>query len=73
VIAIGIIGMAACMCLLPVFPNVWAWFPIRFALGLGTELVFIAGDIWINQLAEERTRGRLIGVYGMFLHGGFAL
>jgi hypothetical protein len=31
--------------LLPVFPNVWAWFPIRFALGLGTELVFIAGDI----------------------------
>jgi MFS family permease len=56
-----------------VFPNVWAWFPIRFALGLGTELVFIAGDIWINQLAEERTRGRLIGVYGMFLHGGFAL
>lgn len=73
VIAIGIIGMATCMCLLPVFPNVWAWFPIRFALGLGTELVFISGDIWINQLAEERTRGRLIGVYGMFLHGGFAL
>jgi MFS family permease len=72
-VAVLAVGMAACMCLLPVFPNVWAWFPIRFALGLGTELVFIAGDIWINQLAEERTRGRLIGVYGMFLHGGFAL
>ena len=72
-IAIGITGMAVCLALLPVFPNVWAWFPIRLALGLGTELVFIAGDIWINQLAEERTRGRLIGVYGMFLHGGFAV
>jgi MFS family permease len=72
-IAIGITGMAVCLALLPVFPNVWAWFPIRLALGLGTELVFIAGDIWINQLAEDRTRGRLIGVYGMFLHGGFAL
>ena len=73
VIAIGITGMAVGLALLPVFPNVWAWFPIRLALGLGTELVFIAGDIWINQLAEERTRGRLIGVYGMFLHGGFAV
>jgi MFS family permease len=73
VIAIGIIGMAVGLALLPVFPNVWAWFPIRLALGLGTELVFIAGDIWINQLADERTRGRLIGVYGMFLHGGFAV
>jgi MFS family permease len=73
VIAIGIIGMAVCLALLPVFPNVWAWFPIRFALGLCEELVFIAGDIWINQLAEDRTRGRLIGVYGMFLHGGFAV
>jgi MFS family permease len=73
VIAIGITGMAACLALLPVFPNVWAWFPIRFGLGFSEELVFIAGDIWINQLAEERTRGRLIGVYGMFLHAGFAV
>ena len=73
VIAIGIIAMVCGLALLPVFPNVWAWFPIRFGLGLGTELVFIGGDIWINQLAEERTRGRLIGVYGTFLHGGFAI
>ncbi len=73
VLVTGIGGMAVCLALLPVFPNVWAWFPIRFALGLCEELVFIAGDIWINQLAEERTRGRLIGVYGMFLHGGFAV
>jgi len=73
VIAIGIVAMVCGLALLPVFPNVWAWFPIRFAIGLGTELVFIGGDIWINQLAEDRTRGRLIGVYGMFLHGGFAV
>jgi MFS family permease len=73
VIAIGIVAMVCGLALLPVFPNVWAWFPIRFAIGLGAELVFIGGDIWINQLAEDRTRGRLIGVYGMFLHGGFAV
>jgi MFS family permease len=73
VIVFGVGGMVVCLALLPVFPNVWAWFPIRFALGLCEELVFVAADIWINQLAEERTRGRLIGTYGMFLHGGFAV
>jgi len=72
-IAVGITGMAVCLALLPVFPDVWAWFPIRFALGLCEEFVFIAGDIWINQLAKEQTRGRLIGVYGMFLYAGFAV
>jgi len=71
--ALGIAGMAIALLLLTVFPNVWAWFPIRFCLGLAAELVFTGGDIWINQLASDKARGRLIGVYGMFLHGGFAL
>ena len=72
-VAVGIPGMAVCLALLPLFPNVWAWFPIRFALGFSEELVFIATDIWINQLAQEHTRGRLIGTYGTFLLAGFAV
>ena len=73
VMAVGVAGMGICLLLLPVFPNVWAWFPIRFCLGLATDLAFTAGDIWINQMARDRTRGRLIGVQGMFLHAGFAV
>ena len=49
VIVFGIGGMVVCLALLPVFPNVWAWFPIRFALGLCEELVFIAADIWMEK------------------------
>jgi MFS family permease len=67
------IGMAVSLALLPLFPNVWAWFPIRFALGLSAELAFTAGDIWINQLADEKRRGRLIGMASMFQHGGFGV
>ena len=73
VIVFGIFGMVIALALLPVFNNVWLWFPIRFFLGFATELTFTGGDIWINQLAEDRSRGRLLGVYGMFLHGGFAI
>ena len=73
VMVLGIVVMVAALLLLPVFPNVWAWFPIRFLLGLAAELVFTGGDIWINQLARDSTRGRLIGVYGTFLHAGFGV
>lgn len=73
VMALGIVALVIALLLLPLFPNVWAWFPIRFLLGLAAELVFTGGDIWINQLARDKTRGRLIGVYGTFLHAGFAV
>lgn len=73
VMALGIVGMILALLLLPLFPNIWAWFPIRFMLGLAAELVFTGGDIWINQLALDKARGRLIGVYGTFLHAGFAV
>lgn len=73
VMVLGIVVMVAALLLLPVFPNVWAWFPIRFLLGLAAELIFTGGDIWINQLARDSTRGRLIGVYGTFLHAGFGV
>ena len=69
----GIVGMAASLALIPLFDDVWLWFPIRFAIGLFGELIFIAGDIWINRLATEQTRGRLIGVYSVFVHSGFAV
>lgn len=73
VMVLGILGMAIGLVLLPVFPTVWAWFPIRFLIGLSAELIFVGGDIWINQIARDETRGRLIGVYGTFLHAGFAV
>jgi MFS family permease len=67
-----IAGTVVTLLALPAFPNVYAWFPIRFVLGAGLELLLIAGDIWINQVAEDRTRGRVIGLYGFVLTGSFA-
>lgn len=69
--AIGAIIMS--LMLLPAIPNVYAWFPIRFLLGMAIEILLIACDVWINQVAEEKTRGRIIGIYGFVLAGGFAV
>ncbi len=65
--------IVAMLALLPTFPDVYAWFPIRFVLGGAVEFLFIACDVWINQVAEEKTRGRVIGIYGLVMSAGFAV
>src|SRR5215470_17319153 len=58
--------------LLPVFPNVYAWFPIRFALGAATSTIFVAGETWIIQVAKPETRGRIVGLFGFVWAACFA-
>ena len=55
------------------FPNVWFWFPLRFVIGALTALLWISSEALINDLAEERWRGRIIGLYASIGAAGFAL
>lgn len=59
--------------LLPVFPNVYMWFPLRFLLGCANAFLWIVGEAWVNELAEEKSRGRIVGLYSSALAAGFAL
>ena len=67
-IAISAIAMPAYY----LFPNVWIWFPIRFVNGIAFTGLFVVSEFWINTLADEKNRGRLIGIYGTVLSCGFA-
>jgi MFS family permease len=58
--------------LLPLLPNVYAWFPIRFVLGAATSTIFIAGETWIIHVAPRETRGRIIGIFGFVWSACFA-
>ncbi|MEE2981264.1 MAG: MFS transporter [Pseudomonadota bacterium] len=71
-VACAIATIIVALVLLPAFPNVYAWFPIRFLLGAAVEVLFIGCDVWVNQVAEEKSRGRVIGVYGFAMSAGFA-
>lgn len=63
---------AFCMPAYVLFPNIWAWFPIRFFNGMALAGLFVVSEFWINQLADEHNRGKLIGLYGTILSAGFA-
>ena len=70
--------MPACLCLsiccvlaYGLFPNVWIWFPLRFLNGVAIGGLFLVSETWINAIATERWRGRLIGVYATCFTLGF--
>lgn len=62
-----------CVLLYGLFQNVWFWFPLRFLNGVAIGGLFVVSEVWLNVIAEERWRGRLIGIYASFFALGFAL
>jgi len=59
--------------LLPVFTSVSAWFALRFTIGAAGSVLWVCGEAWINQVADDKTRGRVVALYSMAVAGGFAL
>ncbi|HEX3809648.1 MAG TPA: MFS transporter [Rhizomicrobium sp.] len=52
-------------------PSLWLWFPVRFVLSAALNGLFVVSEFWINQLADERNRGRMIALYAICLSIGF--
>lgn len=64
-----LLASAASVALLSVMPNYPLWLLLRLLIGISLTVVFVLGESWINQLVEDRLRGRLVALYGT----GFAL
>ena len=50
-----------------------AWFVLRALLGLVGSAIFTSSEAWINQLAGDIGRGRIIGIYAAALSAGFGI
>lgn len=59
--------------LLAIFQNVYAWFPLRFAMGAAGTFLWIAAEAWVNEIAEDHRRGRYVAIYSMATAAGFAV
>ena len=70
---LSVLATAVLLVLLRAFPNVWLWFPLRFALGMAASFLWIAGEAWVNHAAAESHRGRIIAIFGVVVSAGFAL
>jgi MFS family permease len=66
---IGSIGFLA----LWVFPDPWAWVFIRLLMSAGFALPWLAGETWINAVARQDLRGRVIAIYAIAFFSGYAV
>jgi len=72
-LAFMLIVVAAALLAIYAAPNLWFWFPIRFVLSAALNSLFVVSEFWINQLAGERNRGRMVALYTTCLSAGFGL
>jgi MFS family permease len=53
--------------------NIVLWFVLRFTLNCGLQGLFLASELWINQIATDAVRGRLVAIYASLVSAGFAI
>lgn len=62
-----------CLFLFRLYLNIWFWFPVRFAFGAALGVLFVVSEFWVNSLAPEHERGRILGLYTTAMSAGFAV
>ena len=67
-----VVGCAALVAM-PLFQTVEAWIVLRFLMGAGLALPWLVGETWINTVALDSWRGRVVSLYTAALFIGFAL
>jgi MFS family permease len=50
----------------------WLWLAVRVVMSAGLALPWLIGETWINTVAREETRGRVISIYAMAFFAGFS-
>ncbi|HVM82277.1 MAG TPA: MFS transporter [Candidatus Binatia bacterium] len=58
--------------LFPLLDRLPLWFALRFVMGFSIGLIWIVSETWVNALAPDESRGRIIGIYVTVLSAGAA-
>jgi MFS family permease len=72
VIMASILVMSVTILAFKLVPDIWVWFPLRFAFGAALGALFTLSEYWINAVAPPAKRGFVMGVYATALAIGFA-
>ncbi len=60
---LSILVMALGVGLLPVCDGKVGWFLLRILIGAGIAVHWVISEVWVNSVAEEADRGRVVGAY----------
>jgi len=71
-IVAALIGASVSLAIFASFDALWIWFIARFLHGCCSSIIFMMSEAWLNTACPDRIRGRVSGLYGMGICGGFA-
>ncbi|MEN8244466.1 MAG: MFS transporter [Thermodesulfobacteriota bacterium] len=52
--------------------SLWYWYLLRFCLGVTGGIHWVSSEAWINAMAPEHSRGRIVGAYATIWSMGIA-
>jgi MFS family permease len=55
------------------FIDLAVWFPLRFVFGAAVAVMFTTSEFWVNSIADEHTRGRLVALYATVFSSGWTM
>lgn len=58
--------------LMPMLPSPGAWIAFRFLMGVGITLPWLISETWLNTVADDGNRGRVMAMFVVSLFAGFA-
>jgi len=63
-----------CMILLyPVFTHLYMWYLFSLIAGAATNALLVASETWVNEIAVDETRGRVMALYNALFIASMAL
>lgn len=71
ILAAGVVTVAS-IALMPLFDTVSAWLILRLISGFAGSVPWVVTETWINVVADDRNRARVVALYGAVLAVGFA-
>ena len=72
-IVAGLVGSAVVLVGFATIDALPAWFALRFTLGFCVNAIYVFGEAWLNAATADAVRGRVSGLYGAGMSGGFVL
>lgn len=72
-IIMGNLIVSVTLFLMPHFYGVLPWIICRFIAGLGIAVIWILSETWVNSLATDQNRGRIIAGFMILMATGFGL
>ena len=60
----ALLVFGATLLILPLYVDIAAWFILRPLMGAAGCVLWVASEAWVNAMADEKSRGRIVGIYG---------